>query len=484
MYFYYTLLGKANLFSYQSHILLHKFVFIVLSFINFNKYNLFVMSKLKTPVYFYNSSRFTTNWFYFSGLFFFEKFFFNFWLFSFDFYINSYSRFFLKWNQLKTFKISNYFYNDSNRFNFFFFLKNCFYVIKSVSKLVRFWFIPLFLALVIFYFLMYIRLLNAPRHLFAWSLILTFIFTLFSGFVFFIKKYRFAKYTSSIQQFWKRSYMLFWLIEGGLFLVFIFLTLNATEEPVYMFDQIKMHRQHLFSWRLFLLKAYPNVCLILLTQYLLYSIRWSLLSSQSFLLFLITFLLLQVIWLEFYQFYHIIHFYSNGVWKYKTWNRYWVVKREVRRTRLVNNYVSLALMLKFWHLLFILGFWLFFVLRASELNRVRYSLLAANNQNFILMYIMCWLYMYPWIKFLGKKFLNRPYYWFFYNMRTLGLRVLVDDCLNFYLSFFKSLFFRFLNTNIIYSFNFFYWIPSFSFLNVDSPKKWYIRDYLIFYFSN
>jgi len=34
------------------------------------------------------------------------------------------------------------------------------------------------------------------------------------------------------------------MIEGGVFVVFFFLTLNATEEPVYMYDQMKLFKDH------------------------------------------------------------------------------------------------------------------------------------------------------------------------------------------------------------------------------------------------
>jgi len=71
----------------------------------------------------------------------------------------------------------------------------------SFLNFFRFWEIRLVLAGVSLYFLMCIRLLNTLCYLFAWILILTLLFTLFSGFIFFIKKYRFAKLTSIIQQF-------------------------------------------------------------------------------------------------------------------------------------------------------------------------------------------------------------------------------------------------------------------------------------------
>jgi hypothetical protein len=70
---------------------------------------------------------------------------------------------------------------------------------------------------------------------------------LISGFVFFIKKYQFGKYTSVVQRFWRRTYILFWLIEITTFSVFLFLTINASQESFYMFDQISIFKTHLYS---------------------------------------------------------------------------------------------------------------------------------------------------------------------------------------------------------------------------------------------
>ena len=112
---------------------------------------------------------------------------------------------------------------------------------------IRYWFLGLILGLSAFYYLMYIRLLPFNKIIFEWTLIIMFLYWLLSGFVFFIKKYQYSKFTSVIQRFWKRTYIIFWLIESGVFLTFFYLTLNASEEPTYMYDQMKLYKTHLFS---------------------------------------------------------------------------------------------------------------------------------------------------------------------------------------------------------------------------------------------
>jgi len=40
---------------------------------------------------------------------------------------------------------------------------------------------------------------------------------------------------------------------------------------------------------------------------------------------------------------------------------------------------------------------------------------------------MGWLYMYPWFKFVARKVLDVPYFWFFVNNRKLGAFLFFND---------------------------------------------------------
>ena len=353
------------------------------------------------------------------------------------------------------------------------------YGLKNLWKHLSYWLIGLIIFLFIFYFLMYIRLLPFNKVLFEYFLIVMFLYWLMSGFVFFIKKYQYSKFTSVIQRFWKRSYLLFWLIESGTFACFLFITLNASEEPTYMYDQMKLYKFHLFSWRWFIQKLVIVVALIILGYYLQLNLKWSIFSQQSIFLLAITLMLLYTLWLEFYQFFHVINFYGNLIWIYDYDEFLWNLDIEFRRTRIVNNVTAICLMAKFWHLVFIFVFWVFFVLRINEIFRVRYTLLVANLQNFVILYIMSWLYMYPWIKFLFRGYLDFTYYWFFTNARCVGIRIFFNDIKIFLFSllynFFDNYYFFFkFNHN-----NFFYWFESSEILDFNQFKKHIIRDYII-----
>jgi hypothetical protein len=355
--------------------------------------------------------------------------------------------------------------------------------IKYIWKALRYWVFGLFLCFVASYYLMYIRLIPFNKIILEWTLIVMFLYWLMSGFVFFIKKYQYSKFTSVIQRFWKRTYILFWLIESGVFIIFFYLTLNASEEPVYMYDQMKIYKTHLFSWRCFLLKLLPISTLVVLGYYTQLSLKWNTFSKHSPILLLITLILTYVLWLEFYQFFHVINFFGNLVWVYDYDEYLWNLELEFRRTRLANNYVAVCLMAKFWHLVFIFVFWLFFMLRVNEIGRIRYPLLVANLQNFIILYLMSWLYMYPWLKFVIRPHMDVTYYWFFLNARHIGVRVFFNDIKLYYFTIFSKL----ENLESFFNFKFlgyklglfYYWIESSTQVGFDQYKKHIVRDYIV-----
>jgi len=304
---------------------------------------------------------------------------------------------------------------------------NLFSYILHVSFITVF---SLILAIFTYYYLLSLRYFPAAKVLFSHFILLNFVYLLFSGFVFFFKKYRFNRFTSVIQRFWKRSYILFWLLESAIFTIFLYLTLNASEEPFYMYDQIKYNKTHLYSWRAFILLAVLYLFLILFTYMCQYSLKWTSFSTTKIYLILITLLLLFLVSGEFYQFYHIIGFYTNLLWVYDYDEGYWTLEMEFRRTRLVNNYVVICLLAKFWHLVFIAGFWLFFTLRALEVRKIGHLALSANLQNFIILYLMLWLYMYPWFKYIFRKFLHINYSWFAVDQRHLAFNIFLYLTLN------------------------------------------------------
>lgn len=358
------------------------------------------------------------------------------------------------------------------------------YGLKSIWKSVRLWILSIFIGVVVLYYCLVVKLLPFTKIIFTWFLLTMIFYWLISGFVFFVKKYQYRYFTSSIQRFWRRSFIIFWCIEAFLFLIFIYLTLNANQEPVFMYDSSQVYKTHLFSWRYFLIKIFPATLLIIFSYFILLSLKWSVFSKSNFLCLLVTALLGYILWQEFYQFFHLMSFYGNLAWVYDIEDHLWNLEVEFRRTRIVNHYVTICLVAKFWHLVFVVVFWMFFVVRCLEIGRMRYPLFSANYQNFIIVYMMSWAYMYPWFKFIWKKFLEMPYFWFYVNTRRMGLFIFFNDFKLFFLSVSNTLsdLLLFWGNTMNFgftNFNFFYWHNSSDVTSYSQYKKNFIRDNFI-----
>jgi len=258
------------------------------------------------------------------------------------------------------------------------------------------------------------------------------LYWLLSGFVFFVKKYQYSRFTSVIQRFWRRSYILFWLIEGGLLLVFFYLMVNSSQESFYMFDQGYFLKTHLFSWRLFLFKCILVVSLITYSYLLLLNLKWSTFNKNIFNLAILTVLLLYLVWAEFYQIYWVSNFYANFSWLYDVEEAIWSLEFDGRRTRILNHYIMVLFLLKFWHIVFIFGCWIFFLLRSNELETITYPLYSFNFQNFIILFLMMWLFMYPWFRHTFHWISEIPYYWFYVDTHISFYKIVVNDIYNFY----------------------------------------------------
>jgi hypothetical protein len=340
------------------------------------------------------------------------------------------------------------FYFQFNHFK----LKNflSFFLFGFVSFLKSFsnWFLSVLISIFFVYSMFFIKSLPFLKLFFQYFLVAMLFYLLVSGFVFFIKRYQYRLFTSVIQRFWRRSLIYFWLIEASLFVCFFYFTVNSNQEPIYMYDNVQFYKTHLFSWKLFLLKIFPLTLVIILIYFLLLSLKFFTFSKISFYSFLITSLILYISWSEFSQFYYILTYYGVVNWSYDTDEHLYVLDFELKRTRILNHYATICLIAKFWHIVFALVFWIFFILRGLEINRYRYPLLSANLQNFILIYIMSWMYMYPWFKFVFRKFLDTPYYWFFVNNRRLAFFIFFNDVKLFFYGFLNLFRFnqKFLNT--------------------------------------
>jgi hypothetical protein len=79
---------------------------------------------------------------------------------------------------------------------------------------IRYWVVGIFISLLSFFFLIHLKGLLFNKTVFGYFIVGMFFYWLISGFVFFIKKYQYSKFTTVIQRFWKRTFIIFWMIEG------------------------------------------------------------------------------------------------------------------------------------------------------------------------------------------------------------------------------------------------------------------------------
>ena len=273
--------------------------------------------------------------------------------------------------------------------------------------------------------------------------------------------------------------MVFWIIEGSLFTVFVYLIFNSSQEPIHMYDNLQVYKTHLYSWRSFLPKVITSTFIIILTYILLLSLKWNTFTKTNNFVLFITVLILYVAWLEFYQLFHLMNSYGVSNWVYDFSEHLWNLELEFKRTRIINHYLTIGLVAKFWHIVFAVVFWVFFIFRGIESSRYRYPLLASNLQNFVIIYVMSWLYMYPWLKNVLRKGMDMPYFWFFVNNRRFGFYIFVNDIklyffgiLSFLNDFFKS-------NSVFNNGAFYYWHASSDFLANTQYRKQNIRDLFI-----
>ena len=371
------------------------------------------------------------------------------------------------------------FYIFNNNFNVFSINQLYLYGVRSVWKHLRFWVLPLTLSLLFVYYSFFLKSLPFAKIFSAYILIANMFYLLFSGFVFFFKKYQYRLFTSVIQRFWRRSLIIFWAIEASLFSVFVYLIFNASQEPVHVYDNVQIYKTHFYSWRFFLSKSILSALLIVFTYMLLLSLKWNTFSKTNNLALFITVILLYIAWLEFYQFFHLMNCYGSSNWVYDFSEHLWNLELEFKRTRIVNHYVTIGLVAKFWHIVFAVVFWVFFLLRGVESSRFRYPLLSANLQNFLLVYFMGWLYMYPWFKFSFRKVLDMPYFWFFVNNRKLGVFIFFNDIKLYAMGFLDYISLNSLYNAYFKQTSFFYWHESSFSLNNTQFRKHNIRDVFI-----
>ena len=299
----------------------------------------------------------------------------------------------------------------------------------------RFIFFPVLLTCCFTILLLDFLSINLLRQLTIWLVFGLIFFWLISGFNFFLKRYRFGKFTSSIQRFWKRTNTYFWLIEGFLFILFFYYYLNSSQEVYYMYDESNLNQTHLTSLVSFYFSSSLLAILIIYAAYLLHNLVNYTFSQLLLHLVLITVGIIYIFILETYQFYYIITLFFENTWVFDADINTWQLTFELPKIRVKQQYLLLAMIAKYWHFIFIFFSWLFLVTKSFEQRRVYYNLFTLNFQNLILLMLLNCLFISNWLKWVIRRYFDIVYYWFFVDFNNWASLNFADEIILFLLNF-------------------------------------------------
>lgn len=285
-------------------------------------------------------------------------------------------------------------------------------IILIISYNLKWILISLIISFFYFFISLFYLQLEFTKQVAIWFILLIAFYLLMSTFNNFLNKYKYGKYTSAIQRFWKRTGMVFWLIEGFLFLIFFYYFLNSSQEPLYMHDYANLNQEFLIQLKV----SYKNMILLSFAIYF----SFILILNNNFLnyfqniiiLTIISLIIFYMLYIETYQFVYIITLFAEKNWLFEEISQTWVLEFEQSNLRVKQQYFILCLIAKYWHFIFIFISWFFFIIKCFEINKINYNMLGYNVQNLLILYILNLFCLIQWAKWLFKKFLEITYYWF------------------------------------------------------------------------
>lgn len=296
--------------------------------------------------------------------------------------------------------------------------------------------LALLLAFLYFFISIFYIQVDLTKQLVVWYVLFVVYYLLISTFNSFLIKYRYGKFTSAIQRFWKRTGMIFWLIEGFLFLLFFYYFLNSSQEPLYMFDYSSLNQEYLIQLK----TTYKNMILLSLGIYLgfilIFNLNYLIFYQNILLLTSISLIIFYTLYIESYQFIYIINIFSDKEWNFDEEDQSWSLEIEENNLRVKQQYFILCLIAKYWHFIFIFISWFFFYIKSLELGFISITMLGYNIQNLLVLYVLNFMCLIQWAKFIFKKFLEITYYWFFIQYDEKFYLSIVVELWNTVLSFF------------------------------------------------
>jgi hypothetical protein len=265
------------------------------------------------------------------------------------------------------------------------------------------------------------------KQLAVWFIVGMLYFWLMSGFNFFLKRYKYGKFTSAIQRFWKRTNVYFWLIEGFLMLLFFYYYLNSSQEPSYMYDFSSLNQEYLISSQIVLTNVVFLSLVLYFIQFTLLRVNSNHINQINLYILIISIFIFNSFFVETYQFYYVLSTFSERVWNFNEEDNIWAIEIDTPTLRTKNQYLLVCLIAKYWHFLFIFLSWVFFVMKSFERQKVTYIHLSANLQNIIILYVLNLVCYAQWLKWAYRRFFDVPYTWFFTNPEQKFLSTIISE---------------------------------------------------------
>lgn len=251
------------------------------------------------------------------------------------------------------------------------------------------------------------------RQLAIWYLVMIAYYLLMSTFNSFLNKYKYGKFTTAIQRFWKRTGIIFWILEGVWLILFFYYFLNSSQEPLYMFDYASLNQEYLIPLK----TSYKNLIFLSLAIYLSFilmlNLNYFVFSQSILLLMLISLIVFYTLYIETYQFVYVMNLFSEKLWIFDQEEQIWVLETEQSNLRTRLQYFILCLVAKYWHFIFIFVSWFFLLIKSLEINKINITLLSYNIQNLLILYVLNIMCLIQWVRVIFKKFLEITYYWFY-----------------------------------------------------------------------
>jgi hypothetical protein len=255
-------------------------------------------------------------------------------------------------------------------------------------------------------------------------------YLLISTFNSFLIKYKYGKFTSAIQRFWKRTGIVFWLIESFLFLLFFCYFLNSSQEPLYMFDYSNLNQELLIQVK----TTYKNLVLLSVAIYisfiLMFNLNYLQFSQNIILLLIILLIIFYSLCIESYQFVYIISLFGDKVWLFEDISQSWSLEIEQNSSRVKQQYFAYCLIAKYWHFIFMFISWFFFFTKTLEIKKLSYTMLGYNTQNLLIIYILSLMCLIQWLKFCYKKFVEITYACYHYQYDEKIINQVYTEFLN------------------------------------------------------